>query len=104
MAGIITASINLDLIDKSKIVSGKKGKYLPITIIVNDDVNNFGQNVALTLEQSKEERDAKEKKVYVGNGKVVWTNDAPLKRAEQKSGGFQATSAPDTKVDDDLPF
>ena len=37
MAGIIKASINLNAIDKSKIIEGKKGKYLPITITVNDE-------------------------------------------------------------------
>jgi len=31
MASIIKTSINLDLIDKSKIYVGKKGKYLPVT-------------------------------------------------------------------------
>lgn len=106
MAGIISASINLEQIEKAKIISGKKGKYLPITIIVNDDVNAFGQNVAITQEQSKEERDAKTAKNYIGNGKVVWSNDAPLSKADlgKQSGGFQKTSAPSKEVDDDLPF
>ena len=35
MAGIIKASINLSAIPKDKIIEGKKGKYLPITITVN---------------------------------------------------------------------
>ena len=42
MAGIIKASINLNAIDKSKIIEGKKGKYLPITITVNDEPDQFG--------------------------------------------------------------
>ena len=36
MAGIIKTSINLTSIPKDKIIEGKKGKYLPITITVND--------------------------------------------------------------------
>ena len=36
MAGIIKTSINLNAIPKDKIIQGKKGKYLPITITVND--------------------------------------------------------------------
>ena len=36
MAGIIKASINLAKIPKDKIIDGAKGKYLPITITVND--------------------------------------------------------------------
>ena len=35
MASIIKASINLNNIDKTKIIEGKKGKYLPITITLN---------------------------------------------------------------------
>ena len=38
MAGIIKTSINLTKIPKDKIIDGAKGKYLPITITVNDDV------------------------------------------------------------------
>ncbi len=38
MASIIKASINLNNIPKDKIYVGKKGKYLPITITINDEV------------------------------------------------------------------
>ena len=34
MASIIKASINLNLVDKTKIIEGKKGKYLPITCLL----------------------------------------------------------------------
>ena len=37
MASIIKCSINLTNIDKSKVIDGKKGKYLPITITLNDE-------------------------------------------------------------------
>ena len=41
MASIINTSINLNNIDKDKIIVGKKGKYLPISITINDDVDQF---------------------------------------------------------------
>ncbi len=70
MARIISASIDLAKIDKSKIIIGKKGgKYYNITIHVNDDKNEWGQDCAITTEQTKEQREAKEKKVYLGNGR-----------------------------------
>jgi len=47
MASIIKTSINLDLIDKSKIYVGKKGKYLPVTITLNDELDNFGLTEAM---------------------------------------------------------
>jgi len=36
MASIIATSIDLTKIPKDKIIDGKKGKYLPITITLND--------------------------------------------------------------------
>ena len=41
MAGIVKASINLSAIPKDKIIVGKKGKYLPISITVNDEPDQF---------------------------------------------------------------
>lgn len=50
------------------------GTYKYYTASINDELDKFGNNVAITLQQTKEQREAKEKKVYVGNGKVAWTN------------------------------
>ena len=74
MASIIKTSINLNEIPKDKIITGKKGKYLPITITLNDEVDQFGNNGPVVVAQSKEEREAKAAKVYLGNVQVVWTN------------------------------
>ena len=74
MASILKTSINLNAIPKDKIINGKKGKYLPITITVNDDLDQFGNQGPVCVDQTKEERDAKEAKTYLGNVKVVWTN------------------------------
>lgn len=51
-----------------------KGEYKPITISINNETNEYGQNVSAWKEQTKEERAAKKKKEYVGNGKVFWTD------------------------------
>ena len=76
MAKIIGASIDLTKIDKSKIKEGKNGqKYIDISIVLNDEADKFGNTVAITEGQTKEERGAKAKKTYLGNGKVVWEND-----------------------------
>lgn len=50
------------------------GTYKYYTASINDELDKFGNNVAITIQQTKEQREAKEKKVYVGNGKVAWTN------------------------------
>jgi len=48
MAGIIKTSINLTAIPKDKIIVGKKGKYLPIAISVNDEPDQFGNQGPVT--------------------------------------------------------
>ncbi len=55
MAGIIKGSINFSEIPKDKIVEGKKGKYLPISITINDEVDQFGNFGPIIVDQSKEE-------------------------------------------------
>ena len=78
MASIIKASINLDMIDKSKIYVGKKGKYLPITITINDEVDNYGNQGPVVIEQTKEEREAKAAKIYLGNVKLYGQTETTL--------------------------
>ena len=102
MAGIIKASINLNAIDKSKIIEGKKGKYLPITITVNDEPDQFGNQGPVIVQQTKEEREAKVDKVYLGNVKVVWTNGDNVAAAPRTDQPQQA--AVSQPQDDDLPF
>jgi hypothetical protein len=109
MASIINASINLNEIPKHKIIDGKKGKYLPITITINDETDNFGNQGPITVGQTKEERESKTAKVYLGNVKVLWTNGqnvavAPRTddwAAPQQSAPAKRASA---NVEDDLPF
>ncbi len=103
MAGIIKASINLNAIDKSKIIEGKKGKYLPITITVNDEPDQFGNQGPVCMDQSKEEREAKTPKQYLGNVKVVWTNGTFPDRIPFEGGAPNPPSKPKVK-EEDLPF
>jgi hypothetical protein len=104
MASIIKASINLNEIPKHKIIDGKKGKYLPITITINDEVDQFGNQGPVTVEQSKEERDAKAAKVYLGNVKVVWTNGDNVGAAPRTDGQGAPQQRTVATVEDDLPF
>ena len=106
MASIIKASINLNEIPKHKIINGAKGKYLPITITLNNEPDQFGNQGPMIVEQSKEDRESKAAKVYLGNVKVVWTNGTNVDAAPRQDGQAppqkQAQSfAPQA---DDLPF
>lgn len=102
MAQIIQASIDLNKIDKSKIQTTDKNgnpfkngqKYLNVSITINDDPDTYGNHASISVAQSKEEREAGQPKVYLGNGKIVWSSQA---KAPQESFGNNADT-------DDLPF
>jgi hypothetical protein len=105
MASIIKASINLNEIPKDKIIDGKKGKYLPIVITLNNDPDNFGNQGPIIVEQSKDERDAKATKVYLGNVKVVWTDGNNVATAPQNGQAAPQRQAQQfVPQPDDLPF
>ena len=104
MAGIIKASINLNAIDKSKIIEGKKGKYLPITITVNDEPDQFGNQGPVTMDQTKEEREAKTPKQYLGNVKVVWTNGTFPDKIPYEANGQAPQPQKQAQAEPELPF
>jgi hypothetical protein len=104
MASIIKASINLNEIPKHKIIDGKKGKYLPITITINDEVDQFGNQGPVMVEQSKEERESKAAKVYLGNVKVVWTNGQNVAAATNDQQASRQPAQSFAPQADDLPF
>ena len=93
MSRVINVSINLDKIDKSKIVKGKKGQYLNITVGENrDGEDQFGNTHYIIQSQTKEEREAKADKNYLGNGKeFVFNNSntpAPAQVADTEDDGL----------------
>ena len=105
MASILATSIDLTKIPKDKIIEGKKGKYLPITITINDEPDQFGNNGPVIVQQTKDERDAKQDKVYLGNVKVVWTNGTNVQPAPKDGQPAQAQPAQSlSPQEDDLPF
>jgi len=106
MASIIKTSINLANVPKDKVINGKKGKYLPITITINDDVDQFGNQGPVVVDQSKEEREAKSPKTYLGNCKVVWTNGENVAPAPFEGGQKAPAPAKAAAVEPevDLPF
>lgn len=97
MGAIINFSLNLDNLDKSKVIKGKKGNYYNVTASINDEVSQFGDNVSLFDTQSKEAREAKQQRNYIGNGKVVWTSGSVVAVQSQ-----QQEQAP--AEDFDMPF
>lgn len=97
MATLLGLSIDVTKIDKSKLVNGK---YLNLTVSVQDETNQYGQNVSAYHEQTKEEREAKENRNYLGNGRVFWTDGNVTKAITPLPDEMNQASEPQ----DDLPF
>ena len=97
MSAIINVSLRVDKLPKEKFVSGKDGAvYYNFTVNVNNEANQFGQNVSLTDSQTQEEREAKKPKTYLGNGNVVWTDGKIEVVKKEKTASKE--------VESDLPF
>jgi len=74
MSAIINFSVDLAKLKKLPNFKGKNGaEYVNLTASLNNE-SKFGNNVSFMSSQSQEEREAKEPRNYIGNGKVVWTD------------------------------
>ena len=92
---ILAGSIDLTKIDKTRIIEGKNGaKYYNILIMVNDEKDKYNNDASISEGQTKEEREAKQKKKFIGNAKTVFESDTtkPVSKVVVKDDG------------DDLPF
>jgi len=91
---------------------GKNGKhYVSLTVSINDQVDQYGKDASVWLEQSKEQRDRKDRKNFVGGGKVVYgkQQQQPQQGYAPQQQGYgqpmpQQYNAPQLPQDDDLPF
>jgi hypothetical protein len=100
MSKLLTGSIDLSKIDKTKIVDRDKNgnlfsngaKYLNVVVWINDEADQYGNNASIQISQSKEEREAGVKATYIGNLK------------EPQSRNNEPTSTRTESVADDLPF
>jgi hypothetical protein len=100
MSKLLTGSIDLNKIDKSKIVTTDKNgkpfendaKYLNVVVWINDEADRYGNTASIQISQSKEERESGVKATYIGN----------LKEPQSRSN--EPTSARTAQVADDLPF
>lgn len=81
---------------------GEKGIYIDISI--SDETNQWGQNVSSWVSQTKEQREAKKDRFYVGNGKCFWEN-GKIAIAKKKEEVSQSADVSTQEASDDLlPF
>ena len=74
---IINISIDFTKISKDDLV---KDKYLNLTVNVNDTKDKFDNDCSVIIAQTKEQREAKAQRKFVGNGRVVFSrsNENPF--------------------------
>lgn len=134
MGKIISASLDLTKLTSSKFttpkgaecllivldqpgifVSEKGPVYLNTTIFENDQLDNYGNSHAVAIQQTKEQRESGQKRVYLGNGKPVGGGQSTQSAAQVTPGsaesygiiaGTQSRPTPlaTTDADDSLPF
>lgn len=66
-------------------ISKKKENGVELTINVSDEKNKYGQNVSAWVSQSKEQREAKKERYFVGNGKTFWESNVEPEPVEKKT-------------------
>lgn len=90
-------------------IKQQDGSYKNYTLSLNDETNGYGQNVSVWESQTKEQKDAKAPRNFVGNGKVVWT-DGTVKVADKVVTNTEHNKARELTVitpqvvEDNLPF
>lgn len=104
MASLNSMYIKTDVLEKILQTLKKKGeKGIEITISINDEANDYGQNLSAFVSQTKEQREEKKPRFYVGNGKTFWT-DGTIKVPEKEQQPVEVEAEVIDDEDDDLPF
>ena len=100
MSALINFSLNVAKLPKEKFIAVKDGAvYVNLTMSVNDETR-YGNNTGIYVSQTQEEREAKKKKTYLGNGKVVWNNGSIVNAVKEVQEAVQEHPA----EADGLPF
>ena len=79
MSLVIKANLKISDLPDEKLFEGKKGTYLPVVIVVNKDLNSFDKQGPIFIEQSKEERENRTPKTYLGDCAVVYNDLEEIK-------------------------
>tara|TARA_X000001316_G_C919849_1_gene33971 strand:+ start:884 stop:1180 length:297 start_codon:yes stop_codon:yes gene_type:complete len=98
MSAIVNFNLNVKKLPKENFIAGKSGVWVNLTMAINEETR-FGNNASVYVTQTKEEREAKKPKNFLGNGQVVW-NNGTIVNAEKEA---QPESVTQVEADG-LPF
>lgn len=98
---ILKANICFSDVPKTKLSKGKNNKlYGNIIITPLKEPDQFGNTCSVYMSQTKDERQNKEKRVFIGNATFIKEPTLVDDQPEQP----YASSKPDNSDDDGLPF
>ena len=98
MSKLVSISINVDLLDKSKLYKGKKGTYLNISGFLKEDADQYGNFGFITQDGVKT---PESNAPILGNFKIKGTEGFGT-QASRPAPVFDSPSA--TLIENDLPF
>ena len=82
----------------------KKGmKGIGITMSVNDTTDQYGNNVSAYVSQTREQREAKTPRYYIGNGKVKYVSDSGISKPQEAKNEANTQSF-DLETMNELPY
>ena len=104
----IKLKINVSMIEKARLFTGKKGKYLDATVFVDvDNKDQYENNGMITQDVKKEEKDAGAKGPILGNCSVFWSDQQQPQQQQQAPQQQAPANEPagfDDFSDDSIPF
>ena len=86
-----------------KVVKQKGEKGISIDISISETTNEWGQNLTAYVSQTKEQRDDKKPRFYVGNGKCFWT-DGKIEIAKKKEANEAKPITTSEEEPENMPF
>jgi len=99
-------SIDVTKLDKTRFYQGKKGTYANLTVFVDSEQSQYGDNGIISEQLSKEEREQKLQLPIIGNAKIFYTKDADnfAQQKTQQTAPAHHETPPIEDFDDDIPF
>lgn len=97
MSKLVSLNVDVTKLNKDRFYKGEKGTYAKLDVWIDQEASEDWKVVSVSESLTKEERDAKHKKNYVGNGKLLygWDESKPASKPAAKS---------DDPVGEDVPF
>lgn len=74
MSSLNTLYIKLDVLKTLVNTLEKKSERgIELTVSLGNEANTYGQNVSAWVSQSREDREMRKDRYFVGNGRTVWS-------------------------------